>query len=104
MKLNLLCPSDKVSIYTRRYTLTTASILCENSSSNHGYMVLVGKPEGKRKLGRSRHRWEDNIKMDLQKLGWGMDGLMWLRIGIVAGSCACSNELSGSIKCGEFLD
>jgi len=33
----------------------------------------VGKPEGKRPLGRSRHRWEDNIKMDLQELGcWGM--------------------------------
>jgi hypothetical protein len=37
------------------------------------YRVLVGKLEGKRLLGRSRHRWEDNIKMDLQELGWGMD-------------------------------
>jgi len=35
---------------------------------------LVGKPEGKRPLGRSRRRWEDNIKMDLQEVGWwGMD-------------------------------
>jgi hypothetical protein len=33
--------------------------------------VLVGKPEGKRPLGRSRRRWEDNIKMDLQEMGWG---------------------------------
>ena len=34
--------------------------------------VLVGKPEGKRPLGRSRRGWEDNIKMDLQELGcWG---------------------------------
>jgi hypothetical protein len=32
-------------------------------------------PEGKRPLGRPRHRWEDNIKMDLQKVGWGMDGI-----------------------------
>ena len=31
--------------------------------------VLVGKPEGKRPLGRSRRRWEDNIKMDLQEVG-----------------------------------
>jgi len=31
--------------------------------------VLVGKPEGKRPLGRQRHRWEDNIKMDLQEVG-----------------------------------
>jgi hypothetical protein len=35
------------------------------------YEVLVGKPEGKRSLGRPRHRWEDNIKMDLQDVGWG---------------------------------
>jgi hypothetical protein len=33
--------------------------------------MLVGKPEGKRPLGRPRHRWEDNIKMDLQKVGGG---------------------------------
>jgi len=30
----------------------------------------VGKPEGKRPLGRSSHRWENNIKMDLQEVGW----------------------------------
>ena len=33
------------------------------------HRVLVGKPEGKRPLGRSRRRWEDNIKMDLQEVG-----------------------------------
>jgi hypothetical protein len=33
------------------------------------YRVLVGKPEGKRPLGRPRHRWEDNIRMDLQEVG-----------------------------------
>jgi hypothetical protein len=33
------------------------------------HMVLVGKPEGKRPLGRPRRRWEDNIKMDLQEVG-----------------------------------
>ena len=35
------------------------------------YRVLVGKPEGKRPLGILRHRWEDNIKMDLQEVGCG---------------------------------
>ena len=35
--------------------------------------VLMGKPEGKRPLGRPRHRWEDNIKMDLRKVGGGRD-------------------------------
>ena len=33
------------------------------------HRFLVGKPEGKRRLGRSRHRWEDNIKIDLQEVG-----------------------------------
>jgi hypothetical protein len=35
------------------------------------YRNLVGRPEGRRPLGRLRHRWEDNIKMDLQEVGWG---------------------------------
>jgi hypothetical protein len=39
------------------------------------YRVLVGKPEGKRPLGRPKRRWEDNIKMDLQEVGWGSWGL-----------------------------
>jgi hypothetical protein len=37
------------------------------------YRVLVGKPEGKRPRGRPKRRWEDNIKMDLQKVGCGLD-------------------------------
>jgi hypothetical protein len=40
------------------------------------YRVLVGKPEGKRPLGRPMHRWEDNIRMDLQEVGCG--GLDWI--------------------------
>ena len=40
------------------------------------YGVLVGKPEGKRPLGRPKRRWEDNIKMDLQKVGCG--GMDWI--------------------------
>jgi hypothetical protein len=35
------------------------------------YRILVGKPEGKRPLGRSRRRWEDNTKMDFIEMGWG---------------------------------
>jgi hypothetical protein len=41
-----------------------------------GICTLVGKPEGKRPLGRHRRRWEDNIEMDLQEVGCGgMDGI-----------------------------
>jgi len=44
------------------------------------YKGLVGKPEGKRPLGRRRRRWEDNIKMELQELGYGgMDGIEMAR-------------------------
>jgi hypothetical protein len=42
------------------------------------YRALVGKPEGRRPLGRPRHRWEDNIKMDLQEVGWG--GMDWINL------------------------
>ena len=46
---------------------------------------LVGKPEGKRPLGRSRRRWDDNIKMDLQEVGGMETGWSWLRIGTGGG-------------------
>ena len=42
------------------------------------YRVLVGKPEGKRLLGRPRCRWEDNSKMDLQEVGCG--GMDWIEL------------------------
>jgi hypothetical protein len=38
--------------------------------------ILVGKPEGKRPLGRPRRRWVDNIKMDLREIGW--NGMDWI--------------------------
>jgi hypothetical protein len=53
---------------------------------------LVGRPEGRRPLGRPRRRWEDNIKMDLREIGFG--DVDWIH----------GNEPSGSMKCGEFLD
>jgi len=42
------------------------------------YRVLVGRPKGKRLLGRPRHRWEDNIKMDLREI-W-IDGANWIQL------------------------
>jgi hypothetical protein len=40
------------------------------------YRVLVGRPEGKRPVGRPKHSWEDNIKMDLREIG--IDGANWI--------------------------
>jgi hypothetical protein len=42
----------------------------------NAYRILVGMPEGKRRLRRPRHRWVDNIKMDLREIGW--DGMDWI--------------------------
>jgi len=52
---------------------------CSKYGERRGvYRVLVGKPEGKRPLVRSRHRWQDNIKIDLQEVGCrGMD---WIEL------------------------
>jgi hypothetical protein len=50
------------------------------------YRVLVGKPEGKRRIDRPRRRWEDGIKMGLTEIGLGVwSGFTWLRIGTVGG-------------------
>jgi hypothetical protein len=58
--------------------------------------VLVGKTEGK----RTRHRWEDNIKMELQEVGCG--GIKWFEMAQMVGTCECGKEPSGYIKCVEF--
>jgi hypothetical protein len=53
--------------------------------------------------GRPMCRLEDNIKMDLQEMRWGTwSGLLWLRVGPVAGSCECGNVPSSSKKCAEL--
>ena len=53
---------------------------------NPGVRFMVGKPGGKRPLGKPKHRWEDNIKMDLQQVGYGAwTGSIWLRIGTGGG-------------------
>jgi hypothetical protein len=49
-----------------------------NGETRNAYRILVGKPERKRSLGRPRHRWVDNIKLDLRKIGW--DGMHWINL------------------------
>ena len=73
-------------------------------AGERGVQGLVGKPKGKRTLGRPRRRWEDNIKMDLQEVGglWGLDGVDSGQ-GQVAGTCEYGDEPSGSKNAGNFL-
>ena len=68
------------------------------------YRILVGKPGGKCPLGRPRRRWEDNIKMDLQEVGCGVMGWIDLAQDRDRWRALVNAVLSGSIKCGEFLD
>jgi hypothetical protein len=48
----------------------------EHGEKMNAYSILVGKPNGKRPLERPRCRWEDNIRMDVGKIGWG--GMDWI--------------------------
>jgi len=70
------------------------------------YRVLVEKPEGKRPLGIPRHRWEDNIKMDLQEVG--CEGMDWIELVQDRDRWRAAEKAVmkhwGSILCGEFVD
>jgi hypothetical protein len=53
-----------------------AGHVARKGEKRNAYRILVGKPEGKRTLGRPRHRWVDNIKMHIREIGW--DGMDWI--------------------------
>jgi hypothetical protein len=55
------------------------SMACStNGEKRNAYRILVGKPEGKRTLGRPRYRWVDNIKIYLKEIGW--NGVDWIKL------------------------
>jgi hypothetical protein len=73
--------------------------ICTHGEGKGVYRVLVGRPEGKRLLGRYRRRWDDNIKLDLREIG--IDGANWIAgtlEGPVAGFCEHGNEPLGSMR------
>jgi hypothetical protein len=64
------------------FSLLLCSIVCLISVFYKNRCISVGKPERKRLAGRPRRRWEDNNKMDLREIGWGLrTGYISLRIG-----------------------
>jgi hypothetical protein len=63
-------------IKSRRMKLA-GCVACTGAKMN-AYRIMVGKPEGKRPLGKPRRRWEVNIKMDLRENGWG--GMDWIHL------------------------
>jgi len=76
MKSLMICiPHPILSRVIKSRRMRWAGYVARLGEGRGVYMVLVGKPEGKRQLGRPRRRWEDNIKMDLQEVGCGGYGL-----------------------------
>ena len=68
-----------IYIYVYIYIRVCVCVCVERMGQGRGvYRVLVGKPEGKRPLGRPRRRWEDNVKMDLQEVAGGCEDWMEL--------------------------
>jgi hypothetical protein len=70
-ELNDLCCSNNIFRVIKSRRMRWAGRVARIGERRGIFQVLVGKPEGKRPLGRHRHRWEDNIKMDLQEVGCG---------------------------------
>jgi hypothetical protein len=83
-ELNVLYSLNIVRVI--KYRMRWAGHVARMREERGVYRVSVGKPGGKRPLGRPRRRWEDNIKMDLQEVGCeGMDWIELLRIGTGGG-------------------
>jgi hypothetical protein len=61
---------------TKSRRMRLAGHVARMGEKRNAYRLLVGKPEGKRPLERPRHRWVDNVKMDLLEIGWG--GVDWI--------------------------
>ena len=69
LQLHALYSSPNIIRSLKSRRLRWAGHVARIEQSRNAYRVLVGKPEGKRPLGRPRRRWEDNIRMDLREVG-----------------------------------
>jgi hypothetical protein len=82
---DLYSPPNIIRVIKSRRMRWAGHVACMGEGRG-AYRILLGRPEGRRPLGRPRRRWEDNIKMDLQEVGWGeWTRLIWLRIGTGGG-------------------
>jgi hypothetical protein len=85
-ELHNLYSSPDIIRQTKSRRMRWAGHVARRGEGRNMYRDLVGKPEGKRPLERSRRGWEDGIRMDLGKIGCGVwSGFTWLRIGTVGG-------------------
>jgi len=77
-ELNYLYSSSNIVWMIKLSRMRWAGHVAHMGERRGMYRVLVGKSDGKRPLGRPRHRWEDNIKMDLKEVGFG--GMDWTEL------------------------
>jgi hypothetical protein len=77
-ELHNLYPSPNIVRVIKSRRMRWAGYLARMGEGRGVYRVLVGKPEGKRPLGRPKCRWEDKIEMDLREIG--IDGANWIRL------------------------
>jgi hypothetical protein len=70
-ELNDLYSSPNIIRVIKSRRMRWAGHVARIEEKRGAYRILVGRPERRRPLGRPRRRWEDNIKMDLQAMGWG---------------------------------
>jgi hypothetical protein len=75
-ELNYLYSSPNIIRVIKSRRMRWAGHVARMDEGRGAYRILMGRPEGRRSLGRPRRRWENNIKMDLQEVGWGgMDSI-----------------------------
>ena len=85
-ELNDLYSTPNIFRVTKSRIMRWAGHVARVGDRKDVYRVVLGRPEGKRPLGRTRRRWENNIKVDLREVGWGSwIGSSWLRIGTSGG-------------------
>jgi hypothetical protein len=77
-ELHSLYSSPNIVRVIKSRKMRWAGHVALNGEGRGVYRVLVGRPEGKRPLGRPRYRWEDNIKMDLREIGIDGENWIWL--------------------------
>jgi hypothetical protein len=77
-ELHILYSSTNIIRQFKSRRMRWAGHVARMGEERNLYKVLVGKPEGKRPLGRLRHRWKDEIRMDLMEIGWG--SVEWIQL------------------------
>jgi transcription termination factor 2 len=77
-ELHNLYSSPNIIRMIKSRRMRWAGHVARMEETRNAYRILVRKPKGKRPLGRPKHRWVDDIKMDFREIGW--DGMDWIEL------------------------